>query len=238
MDNWFQAYSSHPFVPFTLSHWIALIVFAAGLSFILLFAEKISRHPGSMKFIRLSLLILLFISEVSYQYWAVTNGVWSTTYYIPLHLCGIASIVGIAALVTYHPKLIKLNYFIGIIPALIALITPDLLYDYQHFRFWKFFIHHMAIIWTSVFLVVTASVNVSWGTMFKAYFWLVIYGVVVGFINTILGANYMFLNGPPEAATPLDYMGDGLWYYLNLGIVALVVFALMKLLHGALIKNK
>ncbi len=36
-----------------------------------------------------------------------------------------------------------------------ALITPELPYDYPHFRYWKFFIHHIVISWSSIFLVVT-----------------------------------------------------------------------------------
>ncbi|WP_176140535.1 YwaF family protein [Halobacillus salinus] len=231
MNNWFETYSSHPFEPFTLSHWTVLILFLAGILFILISAGQMAKKPQMSLYMRIFLFTCLLVSEVSYQIWAVTNGVWSMALYIPFHLCGVASIIGMITLVTYHPKLIKLNYFIGIIPALIALITPDLLYDYHHFRFWKFFLHHMAIIWTSLFLVVTTGVRITWRTTLKAYLWLVVYGVIVGMINTALDANYMYLDRPPGANTPLDYIGDGIWYYLNLGVIALCVFVLMKLLY-------
>lgn len=214
-----------------------LSVFLIGIILLLLFAKKMIKHPRFILVMRFVLFICLFVSEASYQIWAITNDVWSMALYIPFHLCGIASIVGMITLVTYHPKLIKLNYFIGIIPALIALVTPDLIYDYQHFRFWKFFVHHIAIVWTSLFLVVTTSVQITWQTTIKAYIWLVGYGVVVGIINTILDANYMYLDRPPSAGTPLDYIGEGIWYYLNLGLIALVVFILMNVLYSKLEKR-
>ena len=237
MEQWFSAYSSYPFEPFTTSHVFALTIFFIGSILLLATSRRITARPRVVFSIRIGLFILLFFSEASYQFWAIKNDVWSMSYYMPLHLCGIASIVGMITLATYHPKLIKLNYFIGITPALVALVTPDLLYDYQHFRFWKFFIHHMAIFWTSLFLIVTTSVRVTWMTMLKAYVWLVLYGVVVGMINSIIGSNYMFLGGPPDAATPLDYLGDGVWYYINLGILSLTLFSIMVIIYRMIEKR-
>lgn len=229
MEAWFQVYSDHPFQLFGKSHIIVFFVFFIGT--LLIVASSIKNRPALHLFIRTLLFVLLFVSEGSYQYWAVTNGVWETATYLPLHLCGVASILGMITLLTLSPKLIKLNYFIGIVPAFIALVTPDLLYDYQHFRFWKFFLHHMAIPWTSLFLVLITPVRITWKSMWKAYGWLIVYACITAGFNLILNSNYMYLDSPPAEGTLLDYMGEGLWYYVNLGLVSLLIFSTLVLFY-------
>ena len=51
---------------------------------------------------------------------------------------------------------------------------------------------------------------------------------MVGLINWLLGANYMFLSAPPSVDNPL-VMGEWPWHILGFEIIALTFFALMYL---------
>lgn len=225
MNGWFQAYSDHPFIPFGTSHLLVILVYMIGMVALYPLAFK----PSYAKTIRMTLFLLLFISEVSYQIWAVIQDVWTASYYLPLHLCGIASLIGMWTLLTINKEGIKLNYFYAVVPAAIAILTPDLAYDYQHYRFWKFFLHHMAISWTGWFLYLSSGVKVSWRTLGRAFSWLLLYALCIYFLNQLLGANYLYLSGPPVEGTILNYLGEGWEYIISLVLLAFFVFYLLLL---------
>ncbi|WP_217587118.1 TIGR02206 family membrane protein [Lentibacillus saliphilus] len=222
--------SGNPFILFGQNHLIVLGLYVVGLLLLITYRKKIIERPTVHQSMRWGLFIVLILSEVTYQLWAAIHDLWTPDAYIPLHLCGIAGLVSAAALATYHKKLIQLAYFIAFIPALLALLTPELIYDYPHFRFWKFFLHHLAISWSGLFLVLTSHVTITWKTMWTAYISLLSYAAVIGFVlNPMLNANYLFLARPTSADTLLSILGSGVWYYINLCTIALVVFASLVL---------
>lgn len=172
-----------------------LILYFIGLVILLLTYKGIRASPSTYNFIRWTLFGLLVLSELSYQVWAAVNGIWNLRDHMPLHLCGIAGITGAIALATHNKMLITITFFIGFIPAFLALVTPELPYDYPHFRFWKSFIHHMTISWAGIFPVVTSSVKITFKSTLEAYGYLLLYAAVVGFfINPVLDSNYLYLS--------------------------------------------
>ncbi|UOQ95036.1 TIGR02206 family membrane protein [Halobacillus shinanisalinarum] len=233
MKQWFGPWIDQPFHAFGTAHLFMLVVFSLGMCALWLFSSQIKKETRTHHVIRWALFALLFTCEASYQIWTVVHQVFSPAEHLPLHLCGIASLFAMIGLLTYNKKLIQINFFIGIAPALLALITPDIPHGYEHFRFWKFFIHHMAIPWASLFLVVTTNVSINRQIMLETYGYLVLYSITVGFVNKLIGSNYLYLSGPPAASTPLDYLGEGVWYYLHLSLLALLVFSFMLCLYRA-----
>ncbi len=238
MKNWFGLWVDEPFVLFGTTHFIMLALFLLGTFSLCMYVKLGRPHPRFNGWIRWSLFSMLVLSELSYQTWAVVNGVWSMADHIPLHLCGIASLIGMITLLTYQPRLIQLIYFIGILPAILALITPDVPFDYHHFRFWKFFIHHMAIAWTSLFLILSTTVRITWRSMIESFVYLLIYAGVVGFVNQQLGSNYLYLQHPPLSNTLLNYLGSGYLYVLNLILLAFFSFVLMWVIYRAITFHK
>ncbi|PAV28180.1 TIGR02206 family membrane protein [Virgibacillus profundi] len=225
MSDWFNEQHGDPFIAFGTSHMTMLVIYFVGLMLLLLTYKKIKNNNGLYNILRWLLFAILVLSEISYQIYTITNGIWSLREHIPLHLCGIASITGAIALVTHNKALINLTFFIGFIPAFAALVTPELPYDFPHFRFWKFFLHHTAISWVSIFLLLTSSVKVTLKSTLRAYGLLLIYAAFIGFVvNPWLGSNYLYLSATPTASTPLDLLGNGIWYYVNLCLLGLVVF--------------
>ncbi|SFK60412.1 conserved hypothetical integral membrane protein TIGR02206 [Halobacillus dabanensis] len=231
MERWFSEQVDQTFTTFGYSHLVMLAIYVVVSLLIFIRHDTWKQSNFSHNLIRISLLSLLILSEISYQTWSIIHGVWGDGSHLPLHLCGIASLLGVLALITYHPKLIKITYFIGLFPAAIAMVTPDLPHDYQHYRFWKFFVHHMAISWTSLFLIVATSVKITRKDLLESFFYLVLYSFFIIGFNRFFQTNYLYLEGPPIVGTPLDWMGEGLSYYFTLLFLTFFVFSMMYLLY-------
>ncbi|MBT2571397.1 TIGR02206 family membrane protein [Planococcus sp. ISL-110] len=237
METWFAATSTHSFNPFSLNHLLALAIAAAGIIALVSAKKRLREQKRLFQWLRWPLLALLFVSEFSYQYWAITNEVWSFSGQMPLHLCGIASLTAMIGLLTMRPLWIQLSFYIGILPAFLALITPELPYDYQHFRFWKFFIHHISIPWACLFLALCRPDTITLRSVFSVYTLVLAYAALIGFwINPLTDSNYLYLMQRPTTTSPLDFFGDGLWYYINLCLTALLLFFIQYLLFRKFIK--
>lgn len=238
MNSWFAETIDQPFQPFSSSHISMLILYFVGIVALFYYHKKIIQYTKLYDMIRWMLFLLLFSSELLYQVWAITNGVWGLRGHIPLHLCGIASLIAMVTLVTRHEKLIAITFFFGLIPAFMALITPDLPHNFQHFRFWKFFIHHIAISWTSIFLIATSSTRLKLKSIVSSYVLLILYALVIGLlVNPLLDSNYLYLANKPMSTTPLDFLGSGFTYYINLGLLVLFVFLVQFFIYVKF-KNK
>lgn len=225
MENWFGARSDYPFELFAWSHIIVLGIAFAGFLMLAFLKNRIAEQGAVFQSLRWLLLMVLALSEVSYHYWAITHGLWRFSHYMPLHLCGVASFTCMIGLLTLRPFWLRLAFFIAIVPASLALVTPDMPYDYQHYRFWKFFVHHIAIAWAGFFLALSQPKVITLRSVFMVYGLLLMYAAIIGFfVNPATGANYLYLARQPESTSLLGIFGDGIWYYVNLCITALLLF--------------
>ncbi|WP_174615446.1 TIGR02206 family membrane protein [Virgibacillus ihumii] len=225
MVDWFVGLDGQPFMTFGVSHIIMLIIYFLGLILFLTARHKLRRNAKLYNIIRWGLFGVLVLSEITYQIWAAVNEIWSLSEHIPLHLCGITGITGAIALFSHNEKLIHITFFFGLVPAFLAVVTPELPYDIPHFRYWKFFIHHIVVSWVSLFLVVANSTKITFKSMLESYGYILLYAALIGFVvNPVLGSNYLYLSHTPTASTPLDLLGSGFIYYFNLCLLALSVF--------------
>lgn len=238
METWFAATSTYSFNPFSPSHLLALAIAATGILALVSTKNLLAKNRPLFQWLRWPLLAALFISELSYHYWAITNDVWNFSGQMPLHLCGMASITAMIGLLTMRPLWIRLSFYIGILPAFLALITPELPYDYQHFRFWKFFVHHTAISWACLFLALSRPDTITIRSVFSVYTLLLVYAAIIGFfVNPLTDSNYLYLMQRPSTTSPLDFFGNGIWYYINLCLTALALFFVQCLLFRKFIKG-
>lgn len=236
MADLFGSTTTHSFNLFSLSHVIMIAIYIIGFALIMLFVPKLSNRHGNIT--RWVLLGILLLSETSYQTWGLLNGTWNSKEYLPFQLCSFAGVLTIIALATRNNHLIKVCFFISIFPAFLAVVTPELFHGFPHFRFWQFFIHHIILSWASIFLVVSTKVHITWKNTWMIYLYLLIYAAIVGFIlNPMFDANFLFLARASSADTPLNMLGDGIWYYVNLCTLGFIVFVAMFGMYKLFINN-
>nr|WP_233476125.1 TIGR02206 family membrane protein [Paenibacillus sonchi] len=148
---------------------------------------------------------------------------------LPLELCGITLLLSIVMLLTRSRLLYSFLYFAGIGGAFIALLTPNLVYPFPHFRFLLFFAAHGGIILASLYMTWIEGYKPTWKSLFFTMLCLNIAAAAVYAADRILGANYMFLAHKPGTFSVLDYFGPYPYYLLVEEAFAFVVFLLMYL---------
>jgi hypothetical integral membrane protein (TIGR02206 family) len=227
MKQWFSEGESG-FVMFSAEHIISLLLIVLVVILMYLYRSRIKE----MHSIRYILVISLALSEVSYQYWALYNEIWTVKVYLPLQLCSLNILLCIFLLLTENKKLFAFVYLFGFTGALQGLITPELYQQPWHFRFIQYFFAHGFIVWTAMYYAIVKSFRITWGRFFKSFLWLNFYAACVFVINILLNTNYMFLMSKPGSASLMDLLGPHPWYIIGLEIIAffmcLIVFIPVK----------
>ena len=224
MPEWFNIQIQDRFEFLSLSHLIMLAILFSGMALLLIFHRTLRTNNRLQQSVRWSLFVLLLGCEMGQTIWGLANNNWNMEDHAPLHLCGIASFLGMGALLFYRHKVIQIVYFIGIIPPVVTLLTPEVFYSFPHFRFLKFFLHHMALAWTGIFLILVSSARITFRSLLMMFGYLNLYAAFMFFLNRGIGTNYLFLAGTPDVSTPLDALGEGAWYYVNLELFCFGIF--------------
>ncbi|SET93132.1 conserved hypothetical integral membrane protein TIGR02206 [Salinibacillus kushneri] len=230
----FQGYFSYentgdPFTLFSASHLFMLLIGALLGCLLVVFRHRIRSHPVMDKWLCNLLIMVLVLSEGSLNLWYIIVGNWDIRETLPLQLCSISLLMSIIMLITRSTKWFEMVYFLGIGGALQALITPEIFYDFPHYRYFHFFIAHIFIILSSLYMIVIEGKKVTLKSVWKTM--LVLNGIafVIFFLNQWINANYMFLAHKPVNPSILDYLPEFPWYIFWLEIFALLMFFLLYL---------
>ncbi len=224
-------FDSPDFVAFTPQHFAALggCVLIVGLLYLLRRPLQQGSRPRYMRWFLASMLILC---EVSLNVWYVSEGIFQAKDTLPFELCSVTLYVAVIMLLTGNRRLFPFVYFAGIGGALQAILTPVLGYGFPHYRYLEFFIGHLLIILSALYMVWVEGLRPTLGSLFAAFGWLNVLLVPVWIVNRLTGGNYMFISRKPDTASLLDILGPYPWYLLSLEGVALLLFALLYLPFG------
>ncbi len=188
------------------------------------------RRPGPWTIIVARIIGLLLAADViTYSVAQALAGSWSASTSLPLALCDAAVVVAAIACWWRIPVLVELTYFWGMAGTLQAVITPDLNVGFPHLVFFEYLVGHLGIVAAALFLVVGMRIAPRPGAVRRVFLISVVYTAVVGTVDGLTGANYMFLRRPPGEWTLLRVMGPWPWYTLTAALVALVLFTLLDL---------
>lgn len=217
-----------------MEHWfiLGLLLF---MILALFFCRKIiSTKPIVRSIIKWLLVTSLVLPEICLQIWYVSIGIWDRTSSVPLELCSLTMFLSAIMLVTDSRKIYPLVFFAGIGGALQAVLTPSLDYPFPHFRFFHFFIAHLAIIIAPLYMTWIRGYRPQWVSIGWTMIFLNVAALVVGMINLALGSNYMYLMNKPSTPSILDLLGPHPFYLLVEELFALVLFVLMYTLFFAI----
>lgn len=223
-------YRDQDFLMFSTPHLIALSIVV--LCCLLLYVSRfvLRTHSGLKLSIRLLLALLLIACEGGLHVWYVSQDIWSRSSSLPLELCGITLLLSVIMLLTRSRLLYSFLYFAGIGGAFIALLTPNLVYPFPHFRFLLFFIAHGSIILASLYMTWIEGYRPTWRSLFFTMLCLNIVAACVYAADRLLDSNYMFLAHKPSTFSVLDYFGPYPYYLLVEEAFAFVIFLLMFLI--------
>ena|ERR1700733_10191640 len=217
-----------PFVFMGASHITAIaITFAVPLAL-----TAVSRARNSIPLqnaIRWSLAVIVAVNWIAWMLLLYFKGWFNIGNEIPLNLCDWATVATFVALVWPTQKSFELAYFWGLCGTLQALLTPDCVYDFPDAQFTLFFVYHGGIIASVLYLALGMKMRPVPMSFPRVIAWTLIYGVVAGTADAILGTDYGFLRSKPDHLTLLSYLSPWPYYLPELVLVAIVFMAICYL---------
>lgn len=216
---------------------VVAVTFAVGL--LLRFTRSSANGPAVRAAVCYALAITLVGAQVAGDIVEIQLGRYTIQRSLPLHLCDIGAFVSALALIlAARPPhrdslgrwqtLFEAAYFWGLGGTTQALLTPVIDDPFPHPMFIVFFVAH-----GSILCAVGAMFGMGFrpGRGFVLRVWLLSTGLAacVMPVNWLLGANYMFLCGPPENPSLYDYLGPWPWSILSLEALGFVILCVLAL---------
>jgi hypothetical integral membrane protein (TIGR02206 family) len=210
----------------SIAYWLAVAIGAATCAALCLGAR---RRPGRwVAWAGRGLSIVLIADAITFISTPLVQGTWSWQTSVPLDLCDVALIVAAAA--CWQPRwqlAVELTYFWGLAGTLQAVSTPDLSIGFPHLAFFEFVVGHLGIVIAALYLVVGLRLAPRRGSVPRVFAITAAYTAVVGCVDALVGANYMFLRAIPGHASLLSVLGPWPWYIVSAAGVALVLLAVL-----------
>lgn len=225
-------YQGQVFELFGVAHWAALAVLVLLNLYLLKFRNS---NDGTKAGVRWLMALILWGNEIAWHYWNYAVGKWTIETMLPLQLCSILVWLGAWMLVTKSYKIYEFMYFMGIGGALQALATPDLgIYGFPHFRFFQTFISHGLIVTAAIYMTTVEGFRPTWKSMVRVFVWMNVYALIIYFVNTAIGSNYLMISYKPDTPSLLDLLPPWPIYILYMeaiGIISMIVLYLPFLIQ-------
>ncbi len=214
-----------PFEPWRAQH-LAVLGVTCAASAIAVWVGRRRRMRHAVPWLSGALAAVLVGAEIAALCYTIRRGEWTIAGGLPLQICDVAVYVIAAALLTHHQRSYELAYFWGLSGTIHGLLTPDLVVGFPHPACLKFFVTHVGIIVSVVYLSAGLGLRPGPAAVRRMMIVTNLYAAMVGAINAWLGTNYLYLCRPPSAPSLIDYLGPWPWYIFGLEVVALVSFTL------------
>ncbi len=180
--------------------------------------------------VRWMLALTLLANEIAWHYWNYSIGKWTIQTMLPLHLCSVLVWAGAWMLITKSYRIYEFMYLMGIAGAIQALATPDLgIYGFPHFRFFQTFISHGLIVTSAIYMTAVEGFRPTWKSTLRVFVWINIYAVIVYYINTLIGSDYLWINSKPVTPSLLDLLPAWPIYILYMELLGIICILLLYL---------
>ncbi|WP_204417901.1 TIGR02206 family membrane protein [Bacillus tianshenii] len=230
----FSVMEMRTFELFSVEHIVTFLVFLAVCYVLVHFRKSLKPYQKGIKW---TLFAILLISEISHQIWVVATNQWGVDD-LPIQLCSFSTFIAMYLFLKSNTKLFHLLFFIGFIPPILSMVTPEMVYSFPHYRYIKYFIHHAAIAWAVLYFIYYEGYRVPRKAILTSFLTANLIAAPIFFINIFLDTNFFYLANPTESKTILSFFGSGVWYYINLELAALFVFFITYIPMWLLLKKE
>lgn len=215
------------FTPYGLSHWLVLVVFAAGVAVLVRWGRG-QRGTRRARLASRTFALVVLTLHLTVQVYSVTLAGWGLDHVVPLHLSDLAGFTVAYALWSHRQWAHALTYYWCLTLSTQALVSPVLTGpDFPHHEFLAFWAMHLFVVWAAIFLTWGLGLRPDWRGYRIATVVTVCWAAVAMAFNAVSGTNYGFLNRKPEIPSLLDLFGPWPWYLIPEFALVLTVWALM-----------
>lgn len=148
---------------------------------------------------------------------------------LPLYLCSLLGIL--IPFYTYYRKywMFEILVFWIIAGTLQGVITPDIAEGFPSFDYFRYWIVHLGLLMVIFYNIVVFKLKPKLKSVFKSFFALQLYVLLMIGVNYLLKANYFYLNKKPESASILDYFGEWPIYIVVCQLIIIPLFLIIYL---------
>lgn len=210
---------------FGLSHLTANLVFI----FLLIFLPWYSKsrlNVSRQKYLGNILGLLVFINYPIWLLLEILGGSFDVKLHLPLHLCRVANLLLPFVMVRRNEFIFQILFFWGLSGMFQAIMTPDIVQDFPHFHYFRFFIAHHLMIVSLLYVIIIYKMEPTLKGLKNSFIGLNLFLLISFIANILLDANYFWIMEKPPMSSILDYLGPWPWYILSAEFVALAHFSL------------
>lgn len=214
-------------------HWsflhISILVFSITICALVIWIGKRIRNSKIAPFIGYFLGSVLVLNGIIYIIYRIQKGYWEIRFDLPMEFCDWAMFVTVAALFTHNRLMSELSYFWVLSGSIHALLTPNLAQTFPQLSFFLFFIGHLGLVASSLYIVFGLGLFPRQGSILRVIVFSELYFISALALDFLIDANYGYLRFKPSGGSILNYLGA--WpVYLGsiqiLGIIAIVALYL------------
>ena len=199
--------------------WQANTMTVAVIVGILFAGKKLS--PGQRERLAVVIGVILLARWVLYHPYVMSLGKWNVRSNLPLHMCGLSALLSGIVLFWRNQWAYEFLYYWGIPGAFHSLLTPEFTSGREGLLFSEYFLSHGGIIVSALYLTLVLGMRPRKGSWWRIAIWTQPVLVVIGLLNWVLDANYMYLCEKPIANNPFVF-GNWPWYIIGLEIAGLI----------------
>ena len=184
--------------------------------------------------------VLFFVRFIFLHGYMVGLGHWDILNSLPLHLCGVSSLVIIFIMFKYNQSMYEYLVLLGIPSAIHSILTPQFINGWDGYYFPEFYLSHGAILLAPLYLSINYRYKLrisSWMTAFRNGLILTLF---IGLINLTIAyfygtmPNYLYLCQAPIAENPLLFTTQWPYYFFVLVtfmfIHIIIIYYIFKLI--------
>ena len=220
-------YHGAPFVLFGTVHIVTMVLvalFILGLTFFRGASEPVRKR------VRWTLAIVLWLNEIAWHAWNIAVGTWTVQTMLPLQLCNVLVWLEGYMLLTKNYSIYEFAYLLGITGPFQELLTPDAgPFGFPHFRYIQPVISHGLLMAVGVYMTTVEGLRPTWKSIARVFVITNIYMLVIFFVNSAIGSNYLMVNYKPDVESLLTLLPAWPWYIPWMEIIALALIFLLYL---------
>lgn len=167
------------------------------------------------------------LTVITFHLYKISLGSYNLKTDLPLYLCSLMGLL--IPLFTYLKKywMYEILVFWIIAGTFQGVITPDVPIGFPSFDYFRYWIVHLGLIIIIFYATFVFKMQPKFKSVFKSFFALQLYIILMLAINYTLNANYFYLNKKPESASILDYFGEWPSYIFIAQLIIIPYFLLI-----------
>jgi hypothetical integral membrane protein (TIGR02206 family) len=212
----------------SLEHIIPICIAVLFSVLLIRFAKKSSNLKIQIRVFN-GLAIFVSLVVISFHLYQICFESYDFKTDLPLYLCSLIALL--IPVFSYFRKywMFEVLVFWIIAGTLQGVITPDIAEGFPSFDYFRYWIVHLGLLSIIFYAVFIFEMKPRFKSVFKSFFALQLYVILMIIMNFLLDANYFYLNQKPESASLLDYFGDWPYYIIIVQLIIIPFFSIIYL---------